>query len=57
MWRGILNAWFAVTRDLIDIVLPYRIARVAPLVCGILASLVIYGSLIATIDPNHNCRK
>ena len=56
-WPGVLRAWYAVVRDLIGIVLPYRVERAAPLVFAVVGSLVVCGSLLATLDPNHHCHQ
>ena len=56
-WRGVAAAWRAVSRDLTDIVLPYRTARVAPVLLAILASTLLYASLLAAIDPSRHCHK
>lgn len=56
-WRGIAAAWHGVGLDLKDIVVPYRAVRAAPVVFAILVSTVLYGSLLAMIDPNRHCQK
>jgi hypothetical protein len=56
-WRGVAAAWRAVSRDLIDIVLPYRTARAAPVLLAIIASTLLYASLLAAIDPSRHHHK
>jgi hypothetical protein len=56
-WGGVARAWLAVTRDVADIVVPYRVACVTPVLLGILCSIVFYGSMLAAIDPHRNCHK
>src|SRR5258707_430556 len=51
-WRGVAAVWRAVSRDLTDIILPYRTARAAPALLAILASTLLYASLLAAIDPS-----
>jgi hypothetical protein len=55
--RGVLRVWRAVSHDLATVVLPYRMARAAPLAAGIVLSLVFYGSMLLAIDPSSHCRK
>jgi hypothetical protein len=53
-WLGVARSWHAVTRDLTDIVLPYRTARASPVLLAILLAAVIYGSLLMAIEPNRH---
>lgn len=56
-WRGAVGAWVAVTNELTRIVLPWQAARAAPMVLAIVCSLVVYGGMLAAIDPNRLCHK
>lgn len=56
-WSGLARAWLAVVRDLVEIVIPYRLARVAPAVLAVICSVLLYWSVLAAIDPNRHCLK
>ncbi len=56
-WRGAVRAWAAVSNELTRIVLPWQAARAAPVVLAIVCSLVLYGGMLAAIDPNRICHK
>jgi hypothetical protein len=56
-WRGVARAWVAVSEELTRIVLPWQAARAAPVLLAIVCSLVVYGSMLAAIDPNRSCHK
>ena len=56
-WRGAARAWSGVSRDLAGIALPYLVVRATPVLLAVLSSIVLYGSLLAAIDPNRHCHK
>ena len=56
-WLGLADAWVAVAHDLVDIVIPYRVACAMPALLAIVCSVILYGSVLAAIDPNRNCQK
>jgi hypothetical protein len=52
---SIPRAWLTVAHDFAEVVLPYRMARVAPVLAAIAFSLVFYISMLLAISPK--CRK
>lgn len=56
-WLGLARAWLAVARDVVEIVIPYRLACAIPAVLAVFCSVLLYGSALAAIDPNRHCFK
>ena len=56
-WRSVARAWLAVGRDVVSIVVPYRLGCALPVVAAVCFSIVFYGSVLAAIDPNRHCHK